>query len=76
MLEIRLDWFQYPVAFDILDPLIWNQSESGTARSVDIVSAVQDNFKWLESELNSFQGVGMSKIIHHDGDVICHDKLS
>jgi len=63
ILEFRLPIFRCQVAFDILDSVNNKQPEFGSVRVVDIVSAVQENFVWLKSEWNSFQGRANSKLV-------------
>ena len=64
ILEFRLLLFRCQVAFDILDSVNYKQSEFGSVRGVDIVSAVQENLKWLKSEWHSFQDGGMNTRIY------------
>jgi len=63
ILEFRLPIFRCQVAFDILNSVNYKQPEFGSVRVVDIVGAVQENFKWLKSEWNSFQGGANSKLV-------------
>ena len=62
-MEFRLPFFQCQVAIDILDSVNYKQSKFGSVRGVDIMSAVQENLKWLKSEWNSFQGGANSKLV-------------
>ena len=63
ILEFRRRLFRCQLAFGILNYVNNKQPEFGIVCVVDIVSAVQENFKWLKSEWNSFQGRANSKFV-------------
>ena len=64
ILEFRLQLFRCRLAIDILDSVNYKQSGFGSVCGADIVSAVQENLKWLKSELHSFQDGGMNTRIY------------
>ena len=63
-LEFRLPLFQCRLAFDILDSVNYKQSGLRSVCGADIVSAVQENLKWLKSKRHSFQDEGMNTRIY------------